>query len=230
MSVGGLILRIAYRLRRHFWLAWPLSRWLGLLMAGICVWALFGWRPFPWAALIPGSIYLAYLLTLTWAGRQRYLRFEPLAADATAGEQNPLQTGSTPPPLGVQEMAPARASGWFTVEGQNQYYIDLEADFETVGTREHIVLARVHPSRFLLFGQWPNYEMGWWYIFFQPDMIQEMRLGHLHFGAHPQLALRIVYTPNGDTEEAAYLTFDDDIVLRRVWDDLLRDAPPGVTN
>jgi hypothetical protein len=72
--------------------------------------------------------------------------------------------------------------------------------------------------------------MGWWYIFFQPDMIQDMRLGHLHFGTQPKLALRIIYMPNGDTEEAAYLTFDDDVVLRRVWDDLLRDAPPGVTN
>jgi hypothetical protein len=225
-----LILRIAYRLRRHFWLAWPLSRWLGLLLAGICVWALFGWRPFPWAALIPGSLYLAYLLTLTWAGRRGYLRFEPVAGEATAGAKNTLQTSATLSPLGVQEMAPTRASGWFTVEGKNQYYIDLEADFETVGTREHIVLARVHRSRFLLFGQWPEYETGWWYIFFQPDMIQDMRLGHLHFGAQPRLALRIIYAPNGNTEEAAYLTFDDDVVLRRVWDDLLWDAPPDVTN
>jgi hypothetical protein len=221
---------MAYRLRRHFWLAWPLSRWLGLLMAGICVWALFGWPLSPWAALLPGSIYLIYLVVLTWAKRQGYLRFEPLADGDVSSEPNPLQTGSSPPPLAVQEMAPARASGWFTVEGENQYYIDIEADFESVGTREHIVLGRVHPSRFLLFGQWPKYEMGWWYIFFEPDMIEDMSLGHLHFGAQPHLALRVLYSPNGKTKQAAYLTFDDGVVLRRVWDDLLRDAPPGVTH
>ena len=229
MSATGLILQFAYRLRRHFWLAWPLSRWLGLLLVAVVVWALIRWRPFPWMALIPAGLYLAYLLMLTWAQRQGYLRFELLTGEAGEGEHAALQTGS-PPPLGVQEMAPARASGWFTVEGKDQYYVDIEADFETVGTREHIVLGRVHPSRFLLFGQWPTYEMGWWYIFFEPGMIQDMRLGRLHFGAQPHLALRVLYAPNGETKEAAYLTFDDAVVLRRVWDDLMQDAPPRVTN
>lgn len=229
MSATGLILQFAYRLRRHFWLAWPLSRWLGLLLVAVVVWALIRWRPFPWMALIPAGFYLAYLLMLTWAQRQGYLRFEPLTGEAGEGEHAALQTGS-PPPLGIQEMAPARASGWFTVEGKDQYYVDIEADFETVGTREHIVLGRVHPSRFLLFGQWPTYEMGWWYIFFEPGMIQDMRLGRLHFGAQPHLALRVLYAPNGETKEAAYLTFDDAVVLRRVWDDLMQDAPPRVTN
>ncbi|MGD9316202.1 MAG: hypothetical protein PVG56_05135 [Anaerolineae bacterium] len=229
MSATGLILQFAYCLRRHFWLAWPLSRWLGLLLVAVVVWALIRWRPFPWMALIPAGFYLAYLLMLTWAQRQGYLRFEPLTGEAGEGEHAALQTGS-PPPLGIQEMAPARASGWFTVEGKDQYYVDIEADFETVGTREHIVLGRVHPSRFLLFGQWPTYEMGWWYIFFEPGMIQDMRLGRLHFGAQPHLALRVLYAPNGETKEAAYLTFDDAVVLRRVWDDLMQDAPPRVTN
>ena len=96
---------------------------------------------------------------LTWAKRQGYLRFRPLSGDV-AREPNPIPTGSALPSLGIQEMVPARASGWFTVEGENQYYIDLEADFETVGTREHIVLARVHPSRYLLFGQWPKVATG----------------------------------------------------------------------
>jgi hypothetical protein len=57
-----------------------------------------------------------------------------------------------------------------------------------------------------------------------------MRLGRLHFGAQPHLALRVLYAPNGETKEAAYLTFDDAVVLRRVWDDLMQDAPPRVTN
>jgi hypothetical protein len=230
LSASGLILQFAYRLRRHFWLAWPLSRWLGLLLVIVAVWVLIRWRAFPWVALIPASLYLAYLLTLTWANRQGYLRFEPLDGEAGEGKHSALQTGSPPPPLGVQEMAPARASGWFTVEGQNQYYVDIEADFETVGSREHIILGRVHPSRFLLFGQWPSYEMGWWYIFFEPGMIRDTRLGRLHFGARPHLSLRVIYAPNGETKQAVYLAFDDAVVLRRVWDDLTRDAPPRMSS
>lgn len=219
LSTSGLILQIAYRLRRHFWGGWPLSRWVGLLFVVAILWALIRWRAFPWPAAIPAALYLVYLLVLAWAGRQRYVQFQPLAGDGPAVD---------PPgnlrPLGVQEMVPVRASGWFTVEGQTQYFVDVEADFETVGTREHIVLGRIHPSRFLLLGRWPRHEQGWWYVFFQPAMIRDLRLGHLQFGARPQLALRVLYTLHEQTQQAVYLVFHDRQVLQRVWEDLAQDA------
>jgi hypothetical protein len=125
-------------------------------------------------------------------------------------------------------MVPCRASGQFAVEGQEQYYVDIEADFETVGTREHIVLGRLHPSHFLLIGRWPAWEIGWWYIFFQPAIIQELTVGHLACGAQSQLAMRIVHTPDEETQETLYLAFDKASTLRRVWDDLVKDAPADV--
>jgi hypothetical protein len=111
------------------------------------------------------------------------------------------------------------------VEGKEQHYVDLEADFETVGTREHIILGRVLPSKFLVVGHWSYVELGWWYIFMRPAMLRELGVGLLYFGAEPLEALRVVYAPQPEVEQTVYLTFEDDTALKRVWDDLLLDAP-----
>jgi hypothetical protein len=216
----GIVLKFAYRLRRHWWLGWSLSRWWGLLFVITGVAALIKWWPSPWPAAVVAAIYLGYVAGLTWASRQGFVRFEPDSALPSS-----WQEVQDVPPLRKGEMAPVRASGWCSVEGQEQYFVDLDADFETVGTREHIVLARVHPSRFLLFGRWPSFERGWWYIFFQPTMIRGMTFGRLHFGPHPQLALRVTYAPNEKTRQTVYLASGDISVLRRIWGDILLDAP-----
>lgn len=223
MSGIGLVFKLAYRLRRHLWLGWSLARWLGLVVVLVLVYQLIRWRSLSWQVILLGSLLLVYGLVLVWANRQGHVRFEALP---DAG--NPLETGAPGRPLTAEEMVPTRASGWFTVEGKTQYFLDVEADFETVGTREHIVLGRVYPSRFLLFGRWPGYELGWWYMFVEPDMIQEMSLGRLHFGARPQLVMRLVYGPDDETQQVAYLAFEDMPTLRRVWSDLLLDAPADV--
>lgn len=223
LTVIGVILQLAYRLRRHFWLGWSLARWLGLVLVVAGLVALLRWWSRPWLAVLLAGVFVVYAAVLAWASRCRYVRFEaspsppPLLRDAPAA-----------PPLRAEEMVPLRASGGFTVEGQDQYYVDLEADFETVGTREHIVLARVHASRFLLLGRWPAYELGWWYIFFQPSMIREMTVGRLYFGPQSHLALRVVYAPQEDVHETIHLTFASASRLQQVWADLLRDAPAGV--
>jgi hypothetical protein len=129
--------------------------------------------------------------------------------------------------LRTEELVPIRASGLFAVEGKNRYFVDLEADFETVDSREHIVLARVLPSRFLLLGQWPGDELGWWYIFFQPAMIRQLAAGAVHFGGGGRPALALLYSPDGETEETIYLTFDDRAAMGRVWQDLVRDGFPA---
>ena len=220
MKLTGAVLQLVYRLRRHWWLGWPLSRWLGLsLIVATGVGLILAW-PRPWAAAATGGGYLAYLAVLTWARRQKFLHFEPHPdAETLIGRE------ATAAPLRSGEMVPIRASGWFTVEGKDQYYVDLDADYETVATREHIVLARVHPSRFLLLGRWPGFELGWWYVFFQPAMIREVTVGHLYFGTSPRLALRIVYQADERTQQRIYLAFDDMSALCRVWDDLQIDAP-----
>ncbi|MGC9333075.1 MAG: hypothetical protein ACP5JJ_02935 [Anaerolineae bacterium] len=220
MNVPGIVLPLAYRLSRHFWLGWTLARWFGLLILALGVWALIYCWPAPWPPVAAVTLLIVYVGTLAWARRTGYVRYARLPD----GEQQ-LEEQKTPPPLRKEELVPARVSGWFTVEGRNQYYVDVEADFETVGTREHIVLGRIHPSRFLVLGNWPEYELGWWYVFFRPEMIRKVDVGQLISSPRPQRALRVVYTPDNETEQMVYLTTNDSTSLRRIWDDLLRDAP-----
>lgn len=219
MRAIGLILQAAYRLRRHRWLGWSLARWWGVLtfLAGVVV--LLRWWSRPWHALLPAILFVAHVVLLIWAAQRRYVHFQ---ATPAPGEREAAS------PLRVEEMVPVRASGWFTVEGQNRYFVDLPADLETVPSREHIVLARVEPSRFLLLGTWPTEELGWWYVFFQSAMIQRMRWGHLYVGARPQRALQVVYAPDEETRQTVYLAADDAATLQRLWDDLMLDAPPEV--
>jgi hypothetical protein len=223
MDTLGTGLRWAYRLRRHLWLNAPLSRWLGMLLLALGLISLLSGWPRPWLAGLFGLLFLAYLAALARAGRQGYARFEP-AAQA----QSLLAKEAAQPPLHHQEQVPVQASGLFHVEGKEQTFLDLDADFQTAATREHIVLGRVHPARFLLLGRWPKHELGWWYIFFQPAMIQSLRAGYLHFGPTPRLALEVVYAPEPETQRTIYLTSENARDLRRVWDDLAHDAPdPG---
>ena len=219
MVVKGTLLRLFYRLRRHLWGGWPLSRWLGLLFLGDALLALlYGWPVF-WPAALLGGLYGLYLLFLAWAARKRYVCFRPAALPSPHKTLRPLRS---------EELIPLRASGWFTVEGRGRYYADLEADFETMGTREHIILGRVIPSRFGGLGRWPADELGWWYIFFQPAMIRHLEVGRFCHGSQPRWAIHVVYAPDKETEESIYLVFEGVLPLWRVWADLLRDAPPEV--
>ena len=211
MSLIGVIL----------WLEWPLSRWLGFLLVAGAAAALIRYWPQFWLAALLGTLFLGYGVLLTWITRRRHIHFE-----AAAKPEALFRDGGDV--LGKEELVPVRASGWFTVEGRDQFFMDIEADFETVGTREHIILGRVHPSRFLLLGRWPKHEQGWWYVFFQPDMIREIEVGHLHFGPRPHTAIQVVYALGEESEQAIYLSSDDAGALGRIWDDLLLDAPGHV--
>ena len=219
MSVTGLVFQLAYRLQRHTRFGWPLARWLGLLLLAIAGWALFRWWPFAWQAALVIALFAGYVLVMVWAARSGYVHFA----------EHPLLEGTAGlPPLRPEELAPVRASGWFTVMDQEQYFVDVEAEFETVATREHIVMGQIAPSRFLLVGRWPGRDTGWWYIFFEPATIRGVQVGHLTAGLRSRPALRIETAPDADTRRAIYLAFEDRESLRRVWDDLGVDAPEGV--
>ena len=215
MDLTGVILQFAYRLRRHLVSGWSLARWLALLGLGVVVVAAIWSWPNPWPIVIVGGALVAYVAILAWSARLGFVRFRP-----GLDPQDPFFEITPVPTPGDLERLPVRASGSFSVEGEEQYFVDLDADFQTAATQEHMILARVHPSRFLLLGRWPKFELGWWYIFIQPDMIQAVSLGTLHHGPQARLAVRISYAPEEKTRETAYLTAADPPVLRRIWDDL----------
>lgn len=219
MSLTGLVLQFAYRLQRHNRFGWPLARWLGLLLLVVAGWALFRWWPFAWQSALLVGLFAGYLAILAWAARAGYVRFHP-----DEGIEDPPETLNSFLTLRPEEMVPVRASGWFTVMDQEEYFVDVDGAFETVATREHIIMGHIEPTRFLLLGRWPNRDTGWWYIFFQPSAVQELRAGRLSFGARSRRALRIEVAPDPETRQTIYLAFDDAAALRRVWDDLLLDA------
>jgi hypothetical protein len=221
LSAVGLILRFLYRLHRHLLLGWSLARWLGLLLAAAVVVTLFPLSAITWHTIPVAGILMAYVAALFWADRLGFVHFR-----ASADAQHLILEAPAAAPLLPEERVAVQASGWFTVEGRDQYWVSLHGDFESVPSREHIVLACVHPSRYLLLGTWPDYELGWWYIFFQPATICQIYAGYLHFGPRPRLALRIVYASNHDTQQTIYLA-SDATALRRIWEDLIRDAPPA---
>ncbi len=215
MDLTGVILQFAYRLRRHIVSGWYLSRWLILLgLVAVVGTTIRSW-PNPWPIAVVGGLFVVYVVIMTWASRLGFVRFKP-----DLDPSDPFhQSTPVPVPRYLQRL-PVRASGLFSVEGEEEYYVDLDADFQTAATQEHMILARVHPSRFLLLGRWPKFELGWWYIFFLPDMIQSVTMGYLHFGPQARLALRVVYVPGEKTRETAYLTAADPAVLRRIWESL----------
>lgn len=223
MSLTGLVLQFAYRLQRHRRFGRPLAFWLGLLLLVGAGWVLFRWRPIGWQSVLPAGLFLGYLVVLAWAARTGYVHFKPGPIPG-----DPPGPAGDPPPLRPEEVIPVRASGWFSVAGPEQYFVDVEACVETVAAREHIVMGRIRPSSFLLLGRWPRCDAGWWYIFCRPSTIQQIRSGRLTFGARSRPALSILYAPDADSRRVIYLAFDDPLALRRVWDDLLLDAPAGV--
>jgi hypothetical protein len=136
LSWRGIILQLAYRLRRHFLGGWSMGGWLGVLLHPAVASVLIGSRSADWPlAAALGALFLVYGGILVWARRHRTIYFAP-------GEvlpDDPLSAAG----LEMAEMIPIRASGWFTVEGKRQYYVDLDADYQTVPSREHTILARV---------------------------------------------------------------------------------------
>lgn len=225
------ILRWTYQLRCHRFMGWAMERWPSALLLGAAAWIVGRWllrsRPslpaWHWLAL-------ALLITLTigvlwlrrWAARRTYILFEP-------------QT-DLPQPAG-QALDPAeklliRATGRFEVGSKSHFFADLLGYWRTFSTREHAVMAIVHPSRFLWLGAMPEEDLGMWYIFFQPQDIESVTPGLLTYGATTRPALCVRYraipaAPPGRKQAAkpvprvAYLTFDDEPSRRTAWADLL---------
>lgn len=220
MILVGTVFKLAYNLHRHRWLGWPLAYWFGfLLLAGGVAVSIRAW-PAPGHAVTSGVLFLAYVAFLAWAVQWGFLVFEDLPLSAGAHGQS-----SRTATLVAEEMVPVWVSGLFTVQGKVRYFVDLEADFQTTALNEHIIMARVPRSRFLLVGQWPEGDVGWWYMFFRPESVRELAVGRLHYGLRRYDALRVVLAETPDAEQTVFMAFSDGDVRCRVQAHLQRLAP-----
>jgi len=213
----GLILKVNYRLHRLRLWGQPLNRWLFLLsLLGILAVAVDLVESGPVAETVIILAGLGLMLALLWAGRTRYLVFRRA--------ENPSST-TDGPQLAPEEKVPVRASGHFEVSGMRRYFVEAQAYFETVDTREHIIIAWTPRWSLLGLAASPREEMGLWYAFFMPATIQEIEVGKVYSGLRPRPALKVVYQSESGSRETIYLSFDHSEQREVVLADLRHDAP-----
>jgi len=230
MSLWGGLLRLGYRLARHRIGPLALSSSL-LFVAAIWLAVAHGRASWP-LALLFGAISLALSTITLIARQQKYLRFRP---DESLAAHLPPGVAALEP----DEQVPVQVSGLLEVEGRQQYFVAAGANYATMETREHIVMARIPASRMWLVALWPEEEVGWWYVFARPVCIRGIRTGWLHHGLRPHPALELTYerrrlvTGKGkpkavSSEQIVYLSVAELVTLHRLLDDLVRDAGQDV--
>ena len=214
MSLIGMILKLSYQLSRHR--IGPLRLNLVplvLALASGLIWWKVGGLTGEQAILIIVLCLILVLVTLL-AKRQGFIIFR-----RSEGE---LPPSSDRPELAPDEKAAVRATGLFEVRGERRYFVEATADFATMETREHIVMARMLDSRFLVGA--PKQDAGWWYIFFKPHTIRGIEVGEVCFGLRARPAIKLGYRTSEGKIEPVYLSFDDPLQMQRVSEDLRRDA------
>ena len=220
MAFLGLILKGGYHLSRLRLWGQPLNRWLFFLsLLGIPAVAvdLVESGPIADAAVILAC--LSLMLALLWVGRTRYLIFR------RAEHPSSMTLTADGPQLAPEEKVPVWASGHFEVSGMRRYFVEARAYFETVETREHIIIAWMPHRSLLGLAASPREEVGLWYVFFMPATIKEIEVGQVHFGLRPRPALKVVYQSESGSLEMVYLSFDHHERQEAVLADLRRDAP-----
>ena len=211
---------IAYKLENHYLFKISLTNWLWVPLVVPPVIALLG-RLAWWTAILLSLLVGLVLVGIQWAKKSRYIIFEPAPME---------QSAETPSPVGADEPVTGWASGLFCVGNKQKTVMDSVAEFSYVSTREHIVMAHVNRTRFLLLSQSMKAETGLWYVFFVPKAIQKVQTGTLWCGSKARPGMAIQYRPEErpEQEETLYLGFADVETLRRVHADIEVDAPPPV--
>jgi hypothetical protein len=216
----GLILKSSYRLSRLRLWGQPLNRWLFLLsLLGILAVAVDLVESGPATDVVVTLACLSLMLALLWAGRTRHLIFRRA--------EHPSSSASVAnvPQLAPEEKVPVRASGHFEVSGMRRYFVEATAYFETVETREHILIAWIPRSSLLGLAASLREEVGLWYVFFMPATIKEIEVGKVYSGLQPRPALKVVYRSESGSWETVYLSFDHHEQRETVLADLRCDAP-----
>jgi len=230
VSLWGGLLKLGYRLSWHRIGSLALGYWpllMGLLWLGV-PWLVEAHLPGGWPyALALSAVGLVLVIIMLVSRRQKYVRFRQ--DESLAAHLSPDVV-----PIRPDEKIPVRATGVFEVRDKRQHFVAAPADFATMETREHIVMARIPLSRMWLVAQSPKDMVGWWYAFAKPADIRSIQTGWLHHGFRPWPTLRLVYLrrrlTEGKrprevmTEETVYLSVAKRFILHRLLENLARDA------
>jgi hypothetical protein len=218
---GNTVDAIFYRLNRHHFSDLPLARWIQIGLLALAGMVIIARLPAYW--ITAGVLIFLFLLftgiSIYWRGRN-YIAFTETPKPAV-----------TPKALKPADKLPILASGYFSVEGKYANFTWLQGYFRTFATREHALLCLAQPSRFALLGQWPEKEVGMWYIFFRDQDVESIRWGEVSHGGEklPGLAVdhQIFIPKQGrfDRDKTVHRTFyiacREETDLRRILADLL---------
>jgi hypothetical protein len=214
--VIALYLYLSYKLETHYVLQVSLKNWLWLAIVGPPALAFL--RQTSWLLALLISTASALLLVGTrWARHKQYVVLMPAESQARDAPRNLA-------PIQVDEQTRCRAFGRFAVQGRERYVINEDAQISFVRTLEHIVMAYVRRTRFLLLAASAKQDVGWWYVFVIPERLQEVCLASLSYGFKTETALIIRYKSEQEPEQVQelYLAFEDMEARQRVLDDLRR--------
>jgi hypothetical protein len=129
--------------------------------------------------------------------------------------------------LEVDQRLRCWVSGFLGVEGKGRALAGERAAISYVRTREHIVMAQVRRTRFLLLAPVPKADVGYWYAFFHPRTLQSVRPGTLYCGFSVRPGLALDYRDEENRRVQLYLGFEGPDARQRVLDNLRRDVTQG---
>ncbi|MEA3336874.1 MAG: hypothetical protein U9R25_13250 [Chloroflexota bacterium] len=239
MKLVGVLLKINHDLRHHHWMAAPLDRWMAIATVVIAGLIAIRWLPGGINGItICGILLLIMLVAQSISSRLQYVIFR--------SEQETLPVNPNGDTLDPSDKQLLRVTGLFEVEGKKEKFTELLAYFRSFETREHALMAIVPPSSVLLFGNWPDHEIGMWYIFFKNSELRRIEPGMLIFGTSQRPALRIAVEqdipPNSSPmdvwggyrngkkkkpkvrKQILFLSFESEVERQLILEDLLADA------
>jgi hypothetical protein len=226
--VAALLLYLYYKLEVHYVMQISLKNWLWLLVALPPVLAFLRYLSWPIAVFL-SLVGLLSLAGAAWAKRSRYLVFEPAQisdGDPTLPSSPATARAAMRAAMRVDEPVRCWAYGSFAVEGKQRAIVNELAQVSFVRTREHIVMAYVRRTRFLLMAGSAKGEVGWWYAFFMPDLVREVQPGYVSCGFRTRPGLKLGYESKGELGQVkeVYLVFEDPGAMLRMVDNLRRDV------
>lgn len=207
----------------------PCLRWLLFLLGATALFWGLGRLPGRWWAASVFLLLLGALLSLFHYWRRRdFVIFTPGAPPAFPEQ-----------PLPPAEKLPVMVTGLFSVEQKYQRFTWLPGFYRTFATREHALLCQVTPRSGVGLGQWPEEELGLWYIFFSPSVLRKLAWGEVTFGADPRPAIAVTHRvtipkqrlrSEQTRDETIYIAFTTAAIGAKIWADLQHDFPHQPTD